>query len=365
MKRLLVTVDSLRYDHLDCLPNTRSYINQWHDKSFATSTATLSSFPAIIGGKYADEAGLQQGTSLATKIDEQTVGVTTNHLLSPTYGYDEGFGTFSSPKGDGESFKERVALALNAGSVPFRIGAWVWNQYQRIQAVTDSVSRPYRTADMVINDLLSTTSEEWFGWIHLMEPHHPYNPENGPISQEKAQRVSRKAIAGQTNRIDESLVKDLYKQEIREMDARLSRLWEAIPDETRVVFCADHGELLGEDDMWGHPGEMRQELLQVPFGTRNAPELGDVASLIDIPSILLGAEHRLGELDRDIAFAAYGEKKAAMNTENIATNEGIRTLSGGDLTEDPQLERALSRFESGSVVKEDALKEDLEDLGYI
>jgi len=84
-----------------------------------------------------------------------------------------------------------------------------------------------------------------------------------------------------------------YRQEVAELDATLESLWATVPDDARVVFCGDHGEL-GEDGLWGHPGEMRPELLNVLFGTRNAPDLGEVVSLIDVPTILTGVEHRQG-----------------------------------------------------------------------
>jgi len=106
---------------------------------------------------------------------------------------------------------------------------------------------------------------------------------------------------------------------VEELDDALDTLWENIQSDTRVVFCADHGELLGEDGMWGHPGEMRPELLNVPFGTKNAPQAGEVVSLIDVPTILRDAEHGQGTLDRDVAYATYGEQKAAMSVDTSKT----------------------------------------------
>jgi arylsulfatase A-like enzyme len=164
---------------------------------------------------------------------------------------------------------------------------------------------------------------------------------------------------------DAALVRELYRQEVAELDATLESLWATVPDDARVVFCGDHGELLGEDGLWGHPGEMRPELLNVPFGTRNAPDLGEVVSLIDVPTILTGVEHRQGTLEREIAFAAYGDRKAAMTADRIATEEGTYRLADGEPVDDPSLEGELERFDPDYVVKEDALQEDLEDLGYV
>jgi len=365
MKTLLVTVDSLRYDHFEYMPETRSFLDSTHNRAFASSTATIGSFPAIIGGEFANGAGLT-GNSVTTRIDEYSVGLTTNHLLSEEYDYNAGFDVFDSPKGGGESVKDKAAIHLTRGSLAYRVASWGWNQYQRLASLTSDVEKSFRPAEDVISQFDSEIEgrDDWFGWLHVMEPHHPYDPDGGELSRAETQRLTRKVLAGSGDESDRERVRELYRREVAELDEKLGVLWSSIPDDTRVVFCADHGELLGEDELWGHPGEMRPELLHVPFGTRNAPELGNVVSLLDVPSILLGSEHGLGELDRDVAFATYGDKKAAMNTDNIATADGVTTLENREPAEDPSLERALNRFEPEAVVKEDALKEDLKDLGY-
>lgn len=364
-RTILVTVDSLRHDHFKHMPKTKSFISTTHEYAFSSSTATIGSFPAIIGGEFADGAGIT-GKNIATQVNEFSIGLTTNHLLSAEYGYNEGFDIFDSPKGGGDTIKAKVAVFLNRGSIGYRVASWGWNQYQKLTSLTSEVDKSFRPAEDVIGQFNEEIDgkDEWFGWLHFMEPHHPYDPEGGDLSRAEAQRLTRKVLAGGGDESERERVRELYRREVAELDEQLATLWETIPDDTRVVFCADHGELLGEDGMWGHPGEMRSELLHVPFGTKNAPELGDVVSLLDVPSILLGAEHGLGKLDREVAFGTYGDKKAAMNTENIATRNGVMTLDGNEPAEDPALERKYNRFDPESVVKEDALKEDLEDLGY-
>ncbi|PSQ06191.1 sulfatase [Halobacteriales archaeon QS_6_71_20] len=366
MKTLLVTVDSLRRDHFKYMPETQSFLDTTHDRAFAPSTATLGSFPGIIGGNFPNGAGLT-GENVATKFDEHSVGLTTNHLISEEYGYHEGFDVFDSPKGGGDTIKDKGAVFLTRGSFAYRIASWGWNQYQRFTKLTGDVKKSFRPAEDVIAQFTSEidSREDWFGWLHFMEPHHPYDPDGGDLSRAATQRLTRKVLAGGGDESDRERVRELYRREVVELDEKLSTIWDAIPDDTRVVVCGDHGELLGEDELWGHPGEMRPELLNVPFGTKNAPELGNVVSLLDVPSVLTDSEHKLGKLDRDVAFATYGEKKAAMNENNIATDAGVRTLDGDEPTEDPDLERALDRFDPERVVKKDALEEDLEDLGYL
>ncbi|MFC4543252.1 sulfatase-like hydrolase/transferase [Halosolutus amylolyticus] len=365
-RTLLVTVDSLRADHVDELERTIEFLDRTHPRAFATSTATLGSFPAIVGGEYATGGGLNDGTSVARRFDRHCVAVTTNHLLSAEYGYDEGFDSVSSPKGGGETLKDKGAILLDRGTLAYDVASWAWNRYQALRSRFREIEKSFRPAEDVIEQFLAESEgrEEWFGWLHFMEPHHPYDPDGAAVSRAEAQRVTRRVLSGRGSPEDEDLVRELYRREVVELDRKLARLWEAIPDETRVVFCADHGELLGEDGLWGHPGEMRPELLRVPFGTRNAPEVGEVVSLIDVPTILAGTEHGVGTLDREVAFAAYGEHKAAMNADHLASEAGTTRLADGEPATDPALERKLDRFDPAYVVKEDALHEDLEDLGY-
>jgi len=111
-RTLLVTVDSLRYDHLQYMSATRSFLDDFHDRAFAACTATLGSFPSIIGGEYAAGGSLTTGTSVANKYSCPTIGITTNHLLSPRYGYDEGFEVFISPHNDGAGHSRKETRAM-------------------------------------------------------------------------------------------------------------------------------------------------------------------------------------------------------------------------------------------------------------
>jgi arylsulfatase A-like enzyme len=363
---LLVTVDSLRTDHVQYMPHTRDFLDSTHDAAFATSTATPGSFPAIIGGEYPAGNGLESAASVAGEFDAHCVGITTNHLLSAEYGYAAGFDSFTSPKGGGESLKDKGAILLERGSLPYKIASWGYNRYQQLRSYLEETNKSFRPANAVVDQFLAEIDdrEAWFGWLHFMEPHHPYDPDGADVDRATAQRLTRRVLSGRGSEEDQAAVRELYRREVVDLDDRLERLWGAIPDDTRVVFCGDHGELLGEDGLWGHPGEMRAELLNVPFGTRNAPDLGEVVSLVDVPTTLTGTEHGVGTLDREIAFAAYGDRKAAMTADHIATDDGTYRLDDGERVDDPGLERELERFDPAYVVKEDALTEDLEDLGY-
>ncbi|MFC6726033.1 sulfatase, partial [Halobium palmae] len=240
MKRLLVTVDSLRYDHFEHMPETRSYLERTHDRAFSVCTATMGSFPATIGGEYPDGTGLHPGTSVARHLDHPTVGVTTNHLLSAEYGYDEGFDYFRSPKGGGESIKDKGAIFLTQGTLPYRAAVWGWNQFQRLQGAVGEVPKSFRRAEDVVEEFRREVEgrDDWFGWLHLMEPHHPYDPDDSPVGRTKAQAVSRRVVGGGGTGKEQAWTKELYRREVAELDEKLAPLWEFVPDDARVVFCA-------------------------------------------------------------------------------------------------------------------------------
>lgn len=377
-RTLLVTVDSLRYDHFRHFPATRDYLEYEHDRAFSTFPETFGSFPAIIGGEYATERGLPDGTSVARRLDGHKVGLTTNHLLSPRYGYDDAFDHFESPSASEEGIAGFVSDKLELGSTPYKIAAAVWNQFERARAKVVALDKSFRRADDVIETFFEEIDghDDWFGWLHFMEPHHPYDPHSAPVSRDYANRISRKAISHRVNDDEAGLVRELYRRECEELDVELRRLWEGIPDDTEIVFLSDHGELLGEDDVWGHPGLLHPLLHHVPLATRNVDwDFGDVASLIDVPSMLIGEEHGLGKADRDVAFALYGDRRAAMNRDGIVTHDPdadggaqytARDLQGNDTEIDDDLKEALGAFDiDGGITRYDADEETLAELGYL
>ncbi|WP_276281943.1 sulfatase-like hydrolase/transferase [Halorussus caseinilyticus] len=367
---LLVTVDSLRYDHYQYMTATREFLGESHPATFATNTATPSCFQSIVGGIYPGEVGVDEDSNVGVAIDSPyKYGVSTNRFLSNRYGYDLGFDHFSAPSREDKGLKAKVAEHMTPQSTLFGIASRVWNVVQGVQQRVSSVDREYRPAADVIAEFLDATEgrDEWFGWLHFMEPHHPYNPDDGPVSRGEAQQITRRVLNGRASERDERLARELYKGEVEELDDRLARLWETIPDETRVLFVADHGELLGEFGEWGHHATMCPELLRLPLATRNIPIESEVLSLVDVPTLLLGEEYNHGSFERETAYAASNGNHAAMNRDHVATDEGVVTLDG-DPAEDDDLMAAKEEYESRAerpVTKDELPHDDLEALGYL
>ncbi|POG55028.1 sulfatase-like hydrolase/transferase [Haloferax marisrubri] len=366
---LLVTVDSLRYDHYQYMEATREFLGESHPAAFATNTATPGSFQSIFGGTYVGEVGVEPDETFVPKLDREfNVGITTNRFNSSRYGYDHGFDHFSEPSRE-KGIKDRVAARMTPQSPLYKLASRVWNGVQSVQGSVSEVTREYRDAGSVVEEFLDTVEghDDWFGWIHLMEPHHPYNPEDAPVSRAKAQQVTRRLLNGTATEREEELGRELYRGEVEETDDRLARLWDELSDDTQVYFCADHGELLGERGEWGHHATMCPEIIRVPVATRNIDIEGEVTSIVDIPTHLLGEEYADGEFDREVAFAAANGQHAAMNASHMATEDGVVTLDG-EPAEDDELVAELknwSRVASIPVEKDELPEDDLEALGYL
>lgn len=370
--QLLVTVDSLRYDHFHLMENTREYLDQEHESAFSVSTATGGSFPGIICSSYPTKLGINHLREFTSEIDKYRIGITTNHLLSERYGYGKSFDYFECPRKSDEELKSKIARNLDDNGLVYRILTLGWNAFQNIRKNFKSVDDTFRTSDDVIDRLLDKIEdkENWFAWIHLMEPHHPYEPENGDGNKIEYQNKTRKVINGNGNKEDKNIVKDGYKNEIIELDQSLQRLWNSIPEDTETIFTSDHGELLGEyDDSWGHIGMMVPELLHIPFATKNVDvSERDIVSHIDIGSLFLNHEFGEDEKDREYAYATYSDKKAIISSDLIFDGKNTINMDGEKVKDfdTSDLEDKLAKFNPGGTqYRKEGLKEDLEDLGYI
>lgn len=366
MKRLLVTVDSLRYDHYQHMPNTRSTLGESHDRAFAVASATAGAFPQMMSGHHDTTAHLEPGVSWIHEVDDPTLGITSNRLTSERYGYGGGFDTFISPLSEGDiSLKDRVASRVPNGTRMFEMGSRIWSIWQRLRPT--KTAKSFREADNIIREFQDWSSgkSNWFAWLHLMEPHHPYDPNKSELSRTKSQVLTRDVVASNGGG-DTETARALYRQEVEETDAKLAALWDWIPDNTKVIFTADHGEMLGENDIWGHPGQtFHPKILRIPFATKNIEVDSPVVSFIDVPAYLLGHDWKRSCTSREIAYASMNGKKCVFDRNHLYSADGAITLDDGNGDPDPRLQRAFDNFDPNQITKTDGVEEDLRALGYI
>lgn len=140
------------------------------------------------------------------------------------------------------------------------------------------------TVDRALAWLGAQRGGAWFLWVHLFDPHGPYTPpppfdtlyyqgdphDPANTSMKDVKNVApylEKILAGVT---DLAHVLAQYDGEISYTDAQLARLLAAIDAKnTLVVVLADHGESLGEHDVWfNHGDDIHETSVHVPFAIR-------------------------------------------------------------------------------------------------
>jgi arylsulfatase len=326
----LITVDTLRADrlgvyggsleltpHLDRLAAE----SQRFERAYATSPFTLPSIAALMTSRYPSEIGamsnfatLPDGVpTLAARLRSQgirTAAVVSNLVLRPRTGLDRGFDRYDAhypQREDRRGTRERTAASTTDAALEALMG------------------------------LLDGPAPA-FLWVHYQDPHGPYTPPPGLRERylERESRPSDAAIELSVGHGGRGVIpfyqylpprKDIayyragYDGEVRYMDQQVGRLLDAIADhglldESVIVFTADHGEGLGEDDYWFAHGDLVNEpavriplLIRAP-GHRARVRL-DLASLVDItPTLaaLFGLPGRPEDRGRDLLSEQAGDQ---------------------------------------------------------
>jgi arylsulfatase A-like enzyme len=118
--------------------------------------------------------------------------------------------------------------------------------------------RSEKAVEIAIKELQVKRDSPLFMWVHLVDPHHPYDP------------VPEDRQFG-TNDID------LYDAEILAMDRAFGMFMTAVDEHIGKENCVvavtgDHGEAFGEHGVFFHKSGLHEEQLRVPFLIR-APSM--------------------------------------------------------------------------------------------
>jgi arylsulfatase A-like enzyme len=318
---LLVTLDTVRADHLGCYGDAGAATpvidalashGLRFDQALATTPITLPSHSSIMTGLYAPGHGVRdngyytlgdEADTLAEALREEgyaTAAYVAAYVLAERYGLAQGFDRYDGavvPSLPGEartSYNERPADAVTDAAL-------TWLEAHLGQ--TDP--RPY------------------FLWVHYFDPHWPYTPPP-PFASRFAGRP--------------------YDGEIAFVDTQIGRLVDFLErqgrlDRTLVVVTADHGEGLDEHGEATHTLFVYDATMRVPW-ILSCPALFDeelvvadrVVSIVDVmPTVLdlLGVE-RGGITDGINPLAAPPGEDRAVYVETIATllRHGYAPLHG-------------------------------------
>ena len=320
---VLVTVDCLRADHVGFLGYRRPttpFLDSLSSESFVVPNAivggvpTYYSFPALLASRHP----LQNGRDLIGLAPEEVslpshlkkcgfataAFVAANPYLSARFGYDQGFDIFRDFLGQGVTLAFDGALSRSGRTQLNQFIAKLCHElgplgrvyddlyFDYCQRATPAVSsldslRPYPAADIIVGHaeewLESVASGPFFLWLHLMDPHAPYYPNEEaqrslgmePMSPRRARYLNcywnRSDLDPRRLRRQRDAISELYDAGIRWVDSQMERLVERLKslqlwERSALVLTADHGEEFLEHGARFHAsGPMKEELIRVPL----------------------------------------------------------------------------------------------------
>ena len=332
---LLILVDTLRADHLGCYGYTRKTspnLDRFAQRSmlfetcFSHAPETGPSCAALHSGFLPHETkvlcnGRMPGNieTLAERLRKhgyRTAAVVCNYVLRRGEGYEQGFEIYDD----------------------------TMNERECVRQLTERVARPATDRAMAL--LAQFKDEPFFMWIHYQDPHGPYTPPGEYSGMFVDSALKPKALRVNGNESGRGGIPSYqqlgkhrdfhyyvsqYDGEIRYWDGQFGRLLEAVTklglyDRTLIVFSADHGEGMGEHDLYFSHGEnLHTSMTHVPliirYGRRLRGRRGEFVQHNDlVPTILKalglpmdprlgGRDLRAGRLEEtDIVAAMRGQR---------------------------------------------------------
>jgi len=261
------------------------------DSAVSQAVYTIASIGSLLTGQYPDR---HQSVSFADRLRDDVVTLPSilgrggyrtaafagNAVVSKTFGLDRGYERFV-PVWEGEAYTG------HGDSVVRELGSWL-------------DARP---------------EEPFFAYVHLREPHFPYNPPppfDGPVFPDSpfprgledaavVEELNRQAAVGELPSPEVlARVRGLYLGNLAYADSLVGEIMGKLGPETTVILTADHGEALFEHEYLGHNTQLYEESIRIPllirapgFAPRRvsdlvelidlAPTIVDLAGLADVP----------------------------------------------------------------------------------
>jgi arylsulfatase A-like enzyme len=340
---VLITMDTVRADHMslfgyaeDTTPNLREFARgaSVYSNAIATSDFTLPGHASIFTGLYPSWHGAQTDTSLgkvpftplppnsatlANTLFEKgysTPAVVANYgFLTPEYGVMQGFSTLDRSRpahlatpGLGRAM---TIITTHLTGIDLRL-----RMYRRASDINQAVSGLLGQA--------RGSKRPFFLFVNYMEAHAPYSPAQvfearfrHGVSTPSLLTVDRHLLLDGTRRLsaaDIDYLRSQYDAAIATEDALIADLIAQLRasdfyDETMIVITADHGESLGERDLWDHNlGTVYQEVTHIPLVIKYPKQQEPIQShaLVSqtdlLPTILhaVGVEPRAKTQGRDL-----------------------------------------------------------------
>jgi arylsulfatase A-like enzyme/Flp pilus assembly protein TadD len=237
---LLITIDTLRYDRVGILsdryvktPNLDRFARQSavFSRAYAHNPLTRPSHANIMTGTTALYHGVSDNPSY--RLDARYLTLA-EHLKKSNYINGAFVGAFVLDS----------RFGLNRGFD-------LYNDYTGIQefGTFDFVERRADEVVQLANEWISGQKGKWFCWIHVFDPHDPYQPPE-PFKTEYSQ--------------------DPYSGEVAFVDAQLGILFDSLErqeflEKTIVFITSDHGEAFGEKEEINHGFFAYDNTIHIPL----------------------------------------------------------------------------------------------------
>ena len=336
---LFVVMDTVRKDRLTpygydrpTTPNLADFAEEAtvFEQAVAPAPWTLPVHASLFTGLYPSQHGADQenpylegATTLAETLSAagyDTACYSSNAWITPYTHLTDGFD-------DQDNFFEVMPGEFLSGPLA---RAWkTMNDNESLRTVADKLvslgntAHEYfaggDTADSKTPAVIDRTMEfvddadRSFAFINLMDAHLPYHPPEefaaefapGVDSADVCQN-SKEYNSGARDIDDDEWddIRGLYDAEVAHIDDQLGRLFDWLKaagkwDDTMVVVCADHGELHGEHDLYGHEFCVYDPLINVPLLVKH-PDLDadrreDQVELLDLYHTVLDVLDVSGE----------------------------------------------------------------------
>ncbi|MCA9727849.1 MAG: sulfatase-like hydrolase/transferase [Candidatus Eisenbacteria bacterium] len=272
---LLLTVDTLRADHLGCYGYARdtsprldelARTGRLYENAYAHAPVTPSSFASILSGvrpRETDTYGMDPLRPAINTITEQlrnagyeTGAIVSNFVLARGRHFEDGF----------QQYDDRM------------------DEYEAVRRVPERTGEA--TTEAAIAWLRRHRDRPFFCWVHYQDPHGPYTPprelqplfldgaDQGPTLRVNDTISGRRGIPSYQVLDDHrraGYYVSQYDAEIRYVDQCIAELVSEMRsldlwDRTLVVFTSDHGESMGRhDDYFTHGDDLFPGVLHVPL----------------------------------------------------------------------------------------------------
>jgi arylsulfatase A-like enzyme len=268
---ILITIDTLRRDVFGCYVNGASlapFMDSLQDKclrfdrAYATGPYTQASFPGILTSSYYLEYGKQKNLPAEKTLISEVVkreGIVTaafhsNPYMSGFFGWNRGWDTFYDSMEDDVT---DLYPFIRGGVINKKVETWLSGN------VRDDMEGAF------------------FLWVHYMDVHEPYVPEEEfirmvdeelDLEKEEMFRLFREVILKRetSDQKNVELLKKLYSAKVLEVDSCIRDLFQifdqaGVLDTSVILFGSDHGDEFGEHGGLSHDGKMYSELVSVPL----------------------------------------------------------------------------------------------------